>query len=99
MTTRLLETGFEIKFHVLQIIFVRMLTTAVIGSLYMWYQQVPDFPWGHRGVRGLLAIRGMAGSTGLFGLYCRFHTHQVDNVCPDRWKQIRYHTSTSPTQP
>ncbi|KAH8683945.1 hypothetical protein BGZ61DRAFT_507532 [Ilyonectria robusta] len=69
MTTRLLETGFETKFHALQIIFVRMLTTAVIGSMYMWYQQVPDFPWGHRGVRGLLVIRGMAGSTGLFGLY------------------------------
>ncbi|KAK7433023.1 hypothetical protein QQZ08_000496 [Neonectria magnoliae] len=69
MTTRLLETGFETKFHALQIIFVRMLTTAVIGSLYMWYKKVPDFPLGQRGVRGLLLIRGIAGSTGLFGLY------------------------------
>ncbi|KAH6887095.1 hypothetical protein B0T10DRAFT_549940 [Thelonectria olida] len=69
MTTRLLETGFEVKFHALQIIFVRMIATAVIGSLYMWYKQVPDFPFGQRGVRGLLAIRGIAGSTGLFGLY------------------------------
>ncbi|KAK7393956.1 hypothetical protein QQX98_013260 [Neonectria punicea] len=66
MTTRLLETGFETKFHALQIIFVRMLTTAVIGSLYMWYKKVPDFPLGQRGVRGLLFIRGIAGSTGLF---------------------------------
>ncbi|KAI8409004.1 hypothetical protein FOFC_11956 [Fusarium oxysporum] len=32
MTTRLLETGFETKFHALQIIFVRMLATALIGS-------------------------------------------------------------------
>ncbi|KPM43907.1 hypothetical protein AK830_g2583 [Neonectria ditissima] len=69
MTTRLLETGFDTKFHALQIIFVRMLTTAAIGSLYMWYKQVPDFPLGQRGVRGLLLIRGIAGSTGLFGLY------------------------------
>ncbi|KAF6520627.1 hypothetical protein HZS61_014885 [Fusarium oxysporum f. sp. conglutinans] len=37
MTTRLLETGFETKFHALQIIFVRMLATALIGSVYMWY--------------------------------------------------------------
>ncbi|KAH7139700.1 hypothetical protein B0J13DRAFT_504971 [Dactylonectria estremocensis] len=69
MTTRLLETGFETKFHALQIIFVRMFTTAVIGSLYMWYKQVPGFPLGPRSVQGLLVIRGIAGSTGLFGLY------------------------------
>ncbi|KAF4981028.1 hypothetical protein FZEAL_3080 [Fusarium zealandicum] len=69
MTTRLLETGFETKFHALQIIFVRMLATALIGSMYMWYKQVPDFPLGPRGVRRLLAVRGVAGSAGLFGLY------------------------------
>lgn len=70
MTTRLLETGFEVKFHALQIIFVRMLATAVIGSLWMSYKNIPDFPLGQKGVRRLLLIRGIAGSTGLFGLYC-----------------------------
>ncbi|ORY57011.1 uncharacterized protein BCR38DRAFT_450571 [Pseudomassariella vexata] len=69
MATRLLETGFETKFHALQVIFVRMLTTGVLGSLYMWYKQVPDFPFGERSVRRLLVLRGMAGFTGLFGLY------------------------------
>ncbi|RGP72915.1 hypothetical protein FLONG3_6553 [Fusarium longipes] len=69
MTTRLLETGFETKFHALQIIFVRMLATALIGSFYMWREKVPDFPLGPREVRGLLFLRGMAGSVGLFGLY------------------------------
>jgi hypothetical protein len=70
MTTRLLETGFETKFHALQIIFVRMLATALICSSYMWHGKVPDFPFGPREVRGLLILRGMAGSAGLFGLYC-----------------------------
>ncbi|KAM0226580.1 hypothetical protein ACHAQD_000504 [Fusarium lateritium] len=69
MTTRLLETGFETKFHALQIIFVRMLATALICSIYMWHKKVPDFPFGPREVRGLLVLRGMAGSAGLFGLY------------------------------
>ncbi|CAG1995432.1 unnamed protein product [Fusarium graminearum] len=71
MTTRLLATGFETKFHALQIIFVRMLATALIGSFYMWREKVPDFPLGPRNVRGLLVLRGMAGSVGLFGLYCK----------------------------
>ncbi|KAJ3472215.1 hypothetical protein NLG97_g11182 [Lecanicillium saksenae] len=69
MTTRLLETGFETKFHALQIIFVRMIVTASIGSAYMWYKKVPDFPLGPPGVRGLLVLRGTAGTIGLFGLY------------------------------
>ncbi|KAI1505231.1 DUF6-domain-containing protein [Biscogniauxia marginata] len=57
------------RFHALQIIFVRMLTTAVLGSLYMWYKKVPDFPLGQRRVRRLLLLRGTAGFVGLFGLY------------------------------
>lgn len=73
MATRLLETGFETKFHALQIIFVRMIATSVIGSLYMWYKGAPTFPLGPPGVRRLLVLRGLAGSTGLFGLYCTLH--------------------------
>lgn len=70
MTTRLLETGFDTKFHALQIIFVRMTVTATIGSWYLWRRNVADFPFGPSGVRLLLVIRGMAGTIGLFGLYC-----------------------------
>ncbi len=71
MTTRLLETGFDAKLHALQIIFVRMLVTATIGSLYLWRKKVPDFPLGPPGLRWLLVIRGLAGTLGLFGLYCK----------------------------
>ncbi len=70
MTTRLLETSFETKFHALQVIFVRMIFTATIGSGYLWYKKVPDFPFGPPGVRWLLIIRGLAGTVGIFGLYC-----------------------------
>jgi drug/metabolite transporter (DMT)-like permease len=69
MTTRLLATSFDVKFHALQIIFVRMIFTGAIGSAYMWYKQIPGFPLGPRRVRGLLVLRGAAGSVGLFGLY------------------------------
>lgn len=72
MTTRLLATGFDTKFHALQIIFVRMIATTVIGSFWMWYKNIPGFPLGPRGVRRLLLIRGLSGSIGLFGLYCMF---------------------------
>ncbi|KAI5917441.1 DUF6-domain-containing protein [Camillea tinctor] len=57
------------KLHALQIIFVRMLFTAILGSLYMWYKKVPDFPLGQSSIRGLLVLRGTAGFIGLFGLY------------------------------
>ncbi|RYC56515.1 hypothetical protein CHU98_g9700 [Xylaria longipes] len=57
------------QFHALHIIFVRMLATAILGSLYMWYKNVPNFPLGPRNMFGLLAMRGTAGFIGLFGLY------------------------------
>ncbi|KAI1438178.1 DUF6-domain-containing protein [Xylaria sp. CBS 124048] len=56
-------------FHALHIIFVRMLATAIIGMLYMWYKKVPGFPFGPRNMVGLLVMRGLSGFTGLFGLY------------------------------
>ncbi|KAI0382642.1 hypothetical protein F5Y04DRAFT_252017 [Hypomontagnella monticulosa] len=77
MTTRLLETGFEKKFHALQIIFVRMLATSVLGCLYMWFKNVPDFPLGRRDVRGLLILRGFAGYTGLF---CSYYSLSYLNI-------------------
>ncbi|KAH8673797.1 DUF6 domain protein [Xylariales sp. PMI_506] len=69
MTTRLLATGFETKFHALQIIFVRMIITGSVGSFYLWYKKVPGFPLGPPEVRGLLLLRGLAGTLGLFGSY------------------------------
>lgn len=72
MTTRLLETSFETKIHALQIIFVRMFTTSLIGCAYLAYMKTPGFPFGPREVRGLLILRSLFGTIGLFGLYCRF---------------------------
>ena len=34
---KLLATGYETKFHAMQIIFIRMLCTTVLGMLYMAY--------------------------------------------------------------
>ena len=82
MTTRLLETGFDAKLHALQINFVRMLVTATIGSLYLWRKKVPDFPLGPPGLRWLLVIRGLAGTLGLFGLYCKLFDHLTCNIEP-----------------
>ena len=81
MTTRLLETGFEVKFHALQVIFVRMIATAIIGSLYMGFKGVEGFPMGPRGVRWLLVLRGLAGSSGLFGLYCESCHSNLPHFC------------------
>lgn len=71
VAARLLTTGYEEKFHALQIIFIRMLCTTIIGCLYMWYHKTPDFPLGKKGIRHLLVLRGSAGFVGLFGLYCK----------------------------
>lgn len=69
---KLLATGYETKFHAMQIIFIRMLCTTVLGMLYMAYNKTPDFPLGKKGIRKLLVLRGTCGFVGLFGLYCMF---------------------------
>ncbi|XPS95826.1 hypothetical protein M3J09_005107 [Ascochyta lentis] len=66
---KLLATGYETRFHAMQIIFIRMLCTTILGMLYMAYHKTPDFPLGQRGIRGLLVLRGFCGFVGLFGLY------------------------------
>lgn len=66
---KLLATGYETKFHAMQIIFIRMLCTTVLGMLYMGSNKTPDFPLGMRGIRKLLVLRGTCGFVGLFGLY------------------------------
>lgn len=75
---KLLATGYETKFHALQIIFIRMLCTTVLGTAWMGYHKTPFFPLGQKGVRGLLVLRGVCGFVGLFGLYC---TLSVLSLC------------------
>ncbi|EUC48618.1 hypothetical protein COCMIDRAFT_2485 [Bipolaris oryzae ATCC 44560] len=69
IAAKLLANDPSIKFHALQIIFIRMLCTSIICSIYSWYKGIPDFPFGQRGIRWLLVLRGTAGFLGLFGLY------------------------------
>jgi hypothetical protein len=57
-------------FHPFQILFARMGITVILASLYMWWKGTPDFPFGARGVRGLLVARGLTGFFGVFGMYC-----------------------------
>ncbi|KAH6629279.1 hypothetical protein C7974DRAFT_424347 [Boeremia exigua] len=66
---KLLATGYETKFHAMQVIFIRMLCTTVLGMAYMAWNRTPDFPLGQKGIRGLLLLRGFCGFVGLFGLY------------------------------
>ncbi|KAJ4403120.1 hypothetical protein N0V91_006696 [Didymella pomorum] len=66
---KLLATGYDTKFHAMQIIFIRMSCTTVIGMLYMMWHKTPDFPLGAKGIRSLLVLRGTCGFIGLFGLY------------------------------
>lgn len=63
---KLLATGYETKFHALQIIFIRMSCTTILSCLYVWYNKIPR----SHNVTGLLILRGTAGFIGLFGLYC-----------------------------
>lgn len=48
-----------------------MSITLVLSSLYLYYAKIPDFPFGKREVRGLLAARGVGGFFGVYGLYCK----------------------------
>jgi hypothetical protein len=83
------------QFHALQIIFVRMLCTTILGSLYMWFNRVPDFPLGQHGIRRLLVLRGTAGFIGLFGLYCKSFSYYIVYILTT---QTPSPGSTSPTQ-
>ncbi|KAI9849306.1 MAG: hypothetical protein M1837_004766 [Sclerophora amabilis] len=68
VTTRLLETDGD-GMDPMQILFGRMTITAVLCCSYMWYTNIPDFPFGKSEVRALLVARGLSGFFGVFGLY------------------------------
>ncbi|KAK7549307.1 hypothetical protein IWX46DRAFT_595639 [Phyllosticta citricarpa] len=57
------------RMHPMQIIFVRMGLTAVFSMTYMWATKVPHFPWGEKGLRLLLTLRGFTGFFGLSVFY------------------------------
>ncbi|KAL2131469.1 hypothetical protein VTI74DRAFT_4980 [Chaetomium olivicolor] len=67
LAARLLEL--ESEMHPLQILFARMSMTTALSCLYMWWNEVSDFPLGPRGVRGVLVIRGVSGFFGIYGMW------------------------------
>jgi drug/metabolite transporter (DMT)-like permease len=72
LSTRLLEIPGEhgAAMHPFQILFVRQGITAAVCTMYGVYtKSIPDFPFGPRGVRWLLVLRGLGGFFGVFGLY------------------------------
>lgn len=70
VATRLLELEGE-GMHPLQVLFARMSLTMLLCCAWMWWKKVPDFPFGAKGIRWLLAIRGFVGFFGIFGMYCK----------------------------
>jgi drug/metabolite transporter (DMT)-like permease len=56
--------------HPFQMLFVRQSITAFICTAYGLYSRsIPYFPFGMRGIRWLLVLRGVFGFFGVFGMY------------------------------
>ncbi|KAL8380704.1 hypothetical protein RB595_005130 [Gaeumannomyces hyphopodioides] len=55
--------------HPMQLLLVRMAVTVAFSSAYMAWRPEPQFPWGGRGVRGLLLLRGACGFFGIWGMW------------------------------
>ncbi|KAH7356733.1 integral membrane protein DUF6 [Rhexocercosporidium sp. MPI-PUGE-AT-0058] len=68
VATRLLELEGE-GMDPFQILFARQGITAIFCTAWMWYGNVPGFPLGERGIRGLLVARSLTGFVGIFGMY------------------------------
>ncbi|ODV98609.1 hypothetical protein PACTADRAFT_48329 [Pachysolen tannophilus NRRL Y-2460] len=56
-----------------ELIFVRMSFTVVCSAVYMYYMEIPHFPFGAKEVRHLLLLRGSSGFLWLFGSYYALH--------------------------
>jgi drug/metabolite transporter (DMT)-like permease len=65
---RLLELDGE-GMHPFQILFARMSLTTLFSIVYAYKTQVPFFPLGPKGVRWLLAVRGVTGFFGIYGMW------------------------------
>ncbi|KAJ2983052.1 hypothetical protein NQ176_g978 [Zarea fungicola] len=55
--------------HPVQLLFYRQGLTAIACSTYMWRAGFEDFPFGQKGVRLLLLLRGFSGFFGIFGMW------------------------------
>lgn len=67
---RLLELGeADTKLHPMQLLFWRMLLSMVVCVIYIVWQQIPHGVLGNPEVRWLLAIRGITGFFGIYGVW------------------------------
>ncbi|OAA67131.1 DUF6 domain containing protein [Niveomyces insectorum RCEF 264] len=71
LAARLLELEGDdaVALHPIQLLFMRMVVTTVASCAYMVYYRVPDFPFGRKGLRTLLVVRGVSGFFGIFGMW------------------------------
>lgn len=53
----------------MKILFARMSITVLCSVAFMWWAQIPNWPFGAKDVRWLLVLRGVGGFFGVFGLY------------------------------
>ncbi|KAI1186955.1 hypothetical protein F5B17DRAFT_401731 [Nemania serpens] len=67
---RLLELGeADTKLHPMQLLFWRMLLSTVVCVIYIVWRQIPHGVLGDPEVRWLLAIRGITGFFGIYGVW------------------------------
>ncbi|EKM52076.1 uncharacterized protein PHACADRAFT_262535 [Phanerochaete carnosa HHB-10118-sp] len=62
-------SGIDPPVSTMQLIWIRMTITWLCSVCYMYFAKIPDPFLGPKGVRLLLAFRGVSGFLGLFGVY------------------------------
>lgn len=70
VATRLLELE-GVGMDPLQVLFARQVLTMIFCCIWMWWKNIPDFPFGAKGIQGLLLCRGLTGFLGIYGIYCK----------------------------
>ncbi|EHK24508.1 uncharacterized protein TRIVIDRAFT_23701, partial [Trichoderma virens Gv29-8] len=68
LSARLLELDGD-GIHPVQVLLLRQGLTVVCCFVYMWWKNIPDFPFGKKEIRGLLLIRGFSGFFGIYGMW------------------------------
>ncbi|KAK7417122.1 hypothetical protein QQX98_004725, partial [Neonectria punicea] len=55
--------------HPVQVLLLRQIITSLCCAVYMWWMKTPGFPFGTKGIRHLLILRGVSGFFGIFGVW------------------------------
>lgn len=76
VATRLLELE-GVGMDPLQVLFARQVLTMVFCCIWMWWKNIPDFPFGAKGIQGLLLCRGLTGFLGIYAIYCKLPFHCI----------------------